>query len=181
MSPRITVRILSTGKSPTVVGDLLQELQMKFITVSDDFFNLCKFDKELLYNTNRRPYLLVVKLDYKSSNYDFAIPFRSNLSYKTPKNQYFSLPPRPKTKPGYMHGLHYIKMFPITKQYFSKFHTENDRYYEIINGVIEKRLSIIICESQNYLNQYAEGLREPYCTNIDAILSALCIDECSPS
>lgn len=71
---------------------------MKLSSVKDEFFEMCKFDKELLQNTDRRPYLVILRLKYNGKRQDFAIPFRSNISGNVPKNLYFPLPPRPSTK-----------------------------------------------------------------------------------
>ncbi len=68
---------------------------------------------------NMRPYVLVIRLKYIEKSYDFAVPIRSNIPAAAPKDQYFALPPRPTTRPKNRHGLHYIKMFPVTKQYLS--------------------------------------------------------------
>jgi len=142
---------------------------VKFSSVSNSFFKLCSFDSELLSNTNRRPYLIILRLKYKNKRCDFAIPFRSNISESTPKDQYFSLPPRKATKNGRKHGLHYIKMFPIKKQYLQKFYTDNNPYYDSILNIINSNLKIIIAEAQNYLINYENGIEYEYCTNIDTI------------
>ena len=60
----------------------------------------------------------------RTTCYDFAIPIRSNIPASAPKNQYFALPPRPQTRPKNRHGLHYIKMFPVTKQYLIRYRTD---------------------------------------------------------
>ena len=86
---------------------------MRISSISDSFFELCSFDKELLHNINRRPHLVILKLIYKYKRQDFAIPFRSNIPNYVPKDQYFFLPPRPTNRQYRIHGLHYIKMFPI--------------------------------------------------------------------
>lgn len=58
---------------------------------------------------------MVVRLRFRGKRRDFAVPLRSNIAPNVPKDQYFALPPRPTTRPGCRHGIHYIKMFPITK------------------------------------------------------------------
>ena len=149
---------------------------MKFASVKNDFFELCKkysADNELLYNTNRRPYLIVIKLNYKNKLRQFALPFRSDMSNSTPRNQYFSLPPRPTTKPGRRHGLHYLKMFPISNKYLEKFRTENNAYYEMIVKIIDKNEKNIIDQCQNYLNDYEEKGRPTYSPDIDKIIEIL--------
>ena len=55
-----------------------------------------------------------------------------------PKDQYFVLPPRPTTRPGCHHGIHYIKMFPITKAHQRRFRTEGSAYYyEMLQRIID--------------------------------------------
>lgn len=146
---------------------------MKFASVSDRFFSLCSFDGELLENTNRRPYLIIVRLKYNGVKHDFAIPFRSNISNKAPKEQYFSLPPRPTTQKNRIHGLHYIKMFPIRKEFLQKFHTDRDSYYETLVDVINKNEAIIVQEAQQYLINYENGVRPQYSTDIPQIIAAI--------
>ena len=112
---------------------------MKFITVSQRYFDMCGDDPELLFRENRRPHLLVLLLRYKGKVSRFAIPLRSNISATTPKEQYFALPPRPSTRTGNHHGIHYIKMFPITKEYQEKFWTGKDSAYILYQEIINKR------------------------------------------
>ena len=95
------------------------------------------------------------------------------MSNYIPKEQYFSLPPRYTTKKEKIHGLHYIKMFPITKKYLVKFNKDADKYYQLLDKIINKNLKQIIQEAQNYLASYEIGNRENYSTNIDEIFRAL--------
>ena len=93
---------------------------MRLVKISNDFFNECRnhnVHKELMFNEDGRPSVLIVKLRYKEQYHKFVVPLRSNISPKTPKDQYFSLPPNPKTKPHHSHGIHYIKLFPIDDKY----------------------------------------------------------------
>ena len=142
---------------------------MKFSSIKNIFFKICDFDNELLKNTNRRPYLLILKLIYNGKRQDFAIPFRSNISNRTPKELYYPLPPRPSTKSGNVHGLHYIKMFPIKKVFLEKFNIDNDEYYQKILSIINKNKNIIIEQAQSYIKNYENGERVDFCTNIDEI------------
>lgn len=149
---------------------------MKFASINDEFFTLCKqhhADEELLYNTNRRPYLIIVKLKYKGVIRPFALPFRSDISSNTPKSQYLSLPPRPTTKPGRRHGLHYIKLFPIDKQYLEVFKIDNDKYYQTIVNIIERKKNDIIAACQEHLNKYESEGAIMYAPNIDKIIAFL--------
>lgn len=146
---------------------------MRFSSVADDFFILCSFDGELLDNTNRRPYILVLRLTYKKNNYDFAIPFRSNIPNYIDKALFFSLPPRPSTQTNHIHGLHYVKMFPIKREYLRKFYTDKDPYYQMLEAHIDKNVKTIISEAQAYLDEYEKGNKPDFCTDIDGIIKAL--------
>lgn len=147
---------------------------MKLTSISDSFFKtFCPLDPEILEKDNRRPYLVILRLNYKGSKHDFAIPFRSNIAKYIPKDQYFSLPPRPTTRSGRIHGLHYIKMFPIKKSFLEKFNTKGDPYYTTISAIIEKNLKEIIGQAQAYLDSYGAGQRISMGTNIELIHSAL--------
>ena len=150
---------------------------MRFVTVKNEFFSLCDFDKELLEKKNRRPHLLVVSLRYRGRFYDFAVPLRSNIAPNTPKSQYFPLPPRPSTKPHHRHGLHYIKMFPITSQYQEKFWTGKDPSFLLYQKIIEDNRKQIISECQAYLDAYADGKIPEYSVRIDAIIKKLFLSE----
>lgn len=84
---------------------------MKIVSISQDFFDLVEGDRELMLKHNR-PCIVVVRLRFRGKRRDFAVPLRSNIAPNVPKDQYFALPPRPTTRPGCRHGIHYIKMFP---------------------------------------------------------------------
>ena len=89
---------------------------MRLVKISNEFFNKCRKNNvhsELMSNEDGRPSVLLIKLKYKEQYHKFVVPLRSNISPKTPKDQYFSLPLNPKTKPCHSHGIHYIKLFPI--------------------------------------------------------------------
>lgn len=76
------------------------------------------FDNSVeLEKNEKRPCLIIVKLKYKGVKCDFAIPFRSNIYGNASREEYYPLPPRKTTKKGKKHGLHYAKIFPITKEY----------------------------------------------------------------
>lgn len=84
-----------------------------------------------------RPCIVVVRLRYRGRRRDFAVPLQSNIVPNVPKDQYFVLPPRPTTKPGHRHGIHYIKMFPIQKRFQRKFRAEGSKYYETLRRTID--------------------------------------------
>lgn len=109
---------------------------MKIVSISQDFFDLVEGDRELMLKHNR-PCIVVVRLRFRGKRRDFAVPLRSNIAPNVPKDQYFALPPRPTTRPGCRHGIHYIKMFPITKAYQRRFRTEGSAYYETLQRIID--------------------------------------------
>lgn len=146
---------------------------MKFITVSQKYFDLCGDDPEILFRENRRPHLLVLSLQYKGATRRFAIPLRSNIPANAPKEQYFALPPRPSTRPGNHHGLHYIKMFPITKEYQEKFWVGEKSSYLLFQEIISKNDKEIVDACQQYLDNYAAGIHPKYSVNIDRVLEKL--------
>lgn len=145
---------------------------MKFVTISNSYFELCQ-DPELLRKGNRRPHVLLLSLKYRGSRHSFAVPLRSNIPPASPKSEYFALPPRPTTKPGHRHGLHYIKMFPVTKKYVEKFWIGENQSYILFQKILSKHISQIVQECQAYLDRYAEGHISPYAVNIDAALEKL--------
>lgn len=109
---------------------------MKIVSISQDFFDLVDGDRELMLKHNR-PCIVVVRLRFRGKRRDFAVPLRSNIAPNVPKDQYFALSPRPTTRPGCRHGIHYIKMFPITKAYQRRFRTEGSAYYETLQRIID--------------------------------------------
>lgn len=135
---------------------------MKIVSISQDFFDLVEGDRELMLKHNR-PYIVVVRLRFRGKRRDFAVPLRSNIAPNVPKDQYFALPPRPTTRPGCRHGIHYIKMFPITKAYQRRFRTEGSAYYETLQRIIDGNTKCIVSECQAYLDRYdaREGLALP--------------------
>ncbi|MEO2625714.1 hypothetical protein ABHA58_08190, partial [Blautia wexlerae] len=79
----------------------------------------------------------------------------------------FALPPRPQTRPKNRHGLHYIKIFPVTKQYLVRYRTEGNSFATLIHDIIEKNSKQIVDECQHYLCIYLY-----ICLIIPAISSA---------
>src|ERR1035437_7371417 len=146
---------------------------MQFNSISDDFFSLCSFDTELLHNKGaKRPYLVVLDLLYKGDTHKFAIPFRSNISSYTDKRQYFSLPIRATTNSGHVHGLHFIKMFPVKDHYLKSF-ISRDSSHKIVTRFIVKNRDVIKQRAQTYLNKYELGSKLEFCTDIDGIYNRL--------
>ena len=79
----------------------------------------------------------------------------------------------PSTRPRNRHGLHYIKMFPVTKAYLIRYRTEGNNFATLIQTIINKNTKRIVQESQQYLNDYEAGKRPLYSTDIDYLLSQL--------
>ncbi|MCD8336399.1 MAG: hypothetical protein LUD18_03830, partial [Lachnospiraceae bacterium] len=92
---------------------------MKLVTIDKTLLEKYTEDPQVLYK-DKRPYVLVIRLRYRGQKQDFAVPIRSNIPAAAPKNQYFALPPRPSTRPKNRHGIHYIKMFPVSKKYLRR-------------------------------------------------------------
>ena len=145
---------------------------MKLVTIRADLLSLYEKDKEVLRKTGR-PYVVVLRLKYKERNYDFAVPIRSNIPAAAPKEQYFALPPRPTTRPRNRHGLHYIKMFPITKEYQVRYRTDGNAFAMLIQQILDKNTKQIVLECQQYLDDYAAGKHPQFSTDIDFLLSVL--------
>lgn len=145
---------------------------MKLVSINNALLLKYNDDSEILQKSTR-PYVLVIRLKYKGSNYDFAVPIRSNIPASAPKNQYFALPPRPQTRPKNRHGLHYIKMFPVTKQFLVRYRIEGNNFAILIQNIINKNSKKIIDECQQYLNLYSQGIKPAYSTNIDYLIEKL--------
>ncbi len=129
-------------------------------------------DRELMLKHNR-PCIVVVRLRFRGKRRDFAVPLRSNIAPNVPKDQYFALPPRPTTRPGCRHGIHYIKMFPITKAYQRRFRTEGSAYYETLQRIIDGNTKRIVSECQAYLDRYEREGRPRFAGDIDRIVGLL--------
>lgn len=127
---------------------------MKIVTISDNYIkDIGTADNEFMFK-HGRPCIVVIKLKFRGKRQDFAVPFRSNISPLAPKWQYFTLPPRPTTKPYHRHGIHYIKMFPISKVYQQRFRIEENEYYQNIQNILNKHEKQIISDCQKYLDKY---------------------------
>lgn len=145
---------------------------MKLVTVKKELLSKYDGDFELLKKSTR-PYVLILRLKYKSVNYDFAVPIRSNIPASAPKDQYFALPPRPQTRPKNRHGLHYIKMFPVTNQYLVRYRVEGNDFAILIQNIINRNTKQIVDECQQYLDLYSQGVKPAYSTNIDYLIEQL--------
>lgn len=146
-------------------------MKIKVCSIKQSFYDMFDNSVELEKN-EKRPCLVIVKLKYRNISCNFAIPFRSNISRGATRNEYYPLPPRKTTNKGKKHGLHYIKMFPITKDYIRKYYSENKENKNDITK-IEKNIHLIISEAQEYLKNYEDGMRYNFCTDIDVIFDAI--------
>lgn len=152
---------------------------MRLVKISNEFFKECKknnVDNELLFNEDGRPSVLIMKLKYKGQKHKFVVPLRSNISPKTPKNQYFSLPPNSKTKPSHSHGIHYIKLFPIKDKYVQTYLISNT-YDKLVKKKIDEKESEIIKSCQEYLEQCEKGKKHYMTPDIDGIIDMLSKDK----
>lgn len=150
--------------------------KMRLVKVKQNFYNECKkhnTDEELMFNECGRPCVLIVQLKYKGKLQKFVVPLRSNISGKTPKKQYCSLPPNADTRSGNSHGIHYIKLFPIKDQYIDTYLIKNDPYKIMIKGIIDKKEPEIIKACKEYLEKVEAGNKHSMTPNIDGILSWL--------
>lgn len=145
---------------------------MQLVTIDKKLYKKYKNDTQLLHKANR-PCVVVLKLKYKGRNHRFAVPIRSNIPAASPKNEYFALPPRPQTRPKHRHGLHYIKMFPILKQYQGIYHTQGNFQSMLMKAYIDKNEKQIIRECQAYLNNYENGTIPRYATDLDYLIEQL--------
>ena len=145
---------------------------LRLISIRRDLLEKYKKDSEVLQKS-KRPYVLVIRLSYKGQNHNFAIPIRSNIPAASPKNEYFPLPPRSTTKPKNRHGVHYIKMFPVTSEYYLRYRTEDNQFATLVKNIIDKNAKQIIAECQKYLFDYEKGVHPKYSTDIDMLLKIL--------
>lgn len=142
---------------------------MKIASVSPKFFEDYGIEDDQLLLEDGRPCVIVSNLNFMGESRSFAVPLRSNIAPKVPKEQYFKLPPRPKTKPGYRHGVHYSKMFPVDNSYLLKYRKGQDVSWEII----DKNAKDIISECQNYLERYEQGEKPLFSVDIGKISNAM--------
>ena len=76
-------------------------------------------------------------------------------------------------RPKNRHGLHYIKMFPVTKQYLVRYRTEGNNFAMLIQTIIDKNSKQIVDECQRYLDLYSQGITPAYSTDIDYLIEQL--------
>lgn len=93
-------------------------------------------DFEVLHNKGGVPYVIVMKLKYKDTLQNLAIPLRSNISVSVPRYTFFSLPKRSITKDDPIHGLHYITLVPIDNRFLEN--VEMSDTYKLYLEIIRK-------------------------------------------
>ncbi|MFT8882671.1 MAG: hypothetical protein ABF975_01495 [Liquorilactobacillus hordei] len=133
----------------------------KYVSLQPALYELFG-DKEMLRSTvsNERANLVIVKLRFNNNMYNFAIPWRSNITANaTPTSTYFQLPPTSKTKDHHVAGLDFRKMciLPNKKKNKNKYYTNyiiNETKDTNTVMYIEKNKKTIIARAQNYLNNY---------------------------
>ena len=148
---------------------------MRLVKISETFFEKCKSHNtqdELLYNEEGRPAVLLVRLKYKNNYHKFVVPLRSNISSSTPKWQYFSLPPTSRTRLNCSHGVHYIKIFPVTNEYVESY-IVNKPFDRLIKQILTNKEKDIIKACQAYLNRCEKGNKHRMTPDIDGILNWL--------
>ena len=99
-------------------------------------------------------------------------PFVQIYHPKRQKNQYFSLPPNPKTKPRHSHGIHYIKLFPIDDRYVQSY-LISESFDILVKKIIDDNESGIIQSCQEYLKQWESGNKHFMTPDIDGIIDML--------
>ena len=145
---------------------------MKVVKIKKSLINRFQKDPELLVKEDR-PCVLVIKLVYKGNKRDFAVPLRSNIAPATQKGEYFALPPRSSTKKNHHHGIHYTKMFPVSKEYYERYRTEGDPASTLICAIIDKHEKEIVADCQSYLNRYEANGKPQYATDLDLLINLI--------
>ena len=149
---------------------------MQLVTVEKGFFAQCKkfgTDRELLYDKQGRPCVLIVDLVYKGQKHTFVVPIRSHIAKNVPTSQYFPLPPNAFTQPGKRHGVHYIKLFPMDRKYVHPYKISKSAYLVMVKSILDKNESKIVNACQNYLSEYEKGQGSFMTPDIDGILAWL--------
>ena len=71
------------------------------------------------------------------------------------------------------HGLHFVKMFPVSKACYQAFRFKPNEYYVGLIQYLDKHYEDIVNKSQAYLDAYARGERPRYAVDIDRLLVRL--------
>lgn len=148
---------------------------MKLVKVKQSFYDLITekhVENEIMFNESGRPCVLILNLEYKGDFRKFVVPLRSNISSKTPRKQYFPLPPNSNTRDGNHHGVHYIKIFPIENRYIDRYRISG-KFYENIIRILSRNEAKIIHDCQKYLRECEEGRKHSMTPDIDGIIDVL--------
>ena len=129
-------------------------------------------DKEVLWNDDR-PFVVVIKLMYRGRNRIFAVPCRSNIPCYTQTDEYYPLPNRDTTKNGNHHGIHYIKMVPVSKRFYEKYAIDKSEEAKRIVRIINDGEKKIIEDCKRYLHRYESEHPPLYSTDIDKLIQIL--------
>ncbi|MCK8625211.1 hypothetical protein LNP07_06740 [Apilactobacillus sp. M161] len=133
----------------------MSDIKLKLIVLKKDYFDLVQ-DKELLINPNgsKRACLLCLKLKYKGSIYNFALPWRSNVANDPILDEVvYSLPKTSKTRKYHRACLDFSKMAPLTsksKCLYSKYKVNKINDFATLL-YIEKNFDEIIEHAKEYL------------------------------
>ena len=144
---------------------------MKIVSLNKKLIDAFSIDPEMLKKITR-PFVIILNLQFRGVKREFAVPLRSNISASTPKEQYYSLPPRCTTLPNNKHGIHYLKMVPVQNVFFQKY-IINDDYTKMIVNIINKNTKTIVTGCQCYLDRYTNFGKPQYATNIDMLITVL--------
>ena len=77
-----------------------------------------------------------------------------------------------KTKPHHSHGIHYIKIFPITDKYVQSY-LISDPFDLMVKNIIDNNESEIIQACQDYLFECENGNKHFMTPDIDGIIKML--------
>ena len=98
------------------------------------------------------------------------VPLRSNISSRTPKEQFLSLPPNKNTRSNHSHGVHYVKLFPIVDEYVQTY-LISDSFDLMVKNILDNNEKIIIDACQNYLKKCENGQKHFMTPDIDGIIN----------
>ena len=151
---------------------------MQLVKITSDFFALCEKyganeNRQLLVSEAGRPCVLVLSLKYQGKKRKFIVPIKSNIKASEDRKNYFPLPPNNRTKPGFHHGIFYIKLFPIIDKYINPYYYDKNEFLLGVKKHIDDNEKEIITACQHYLDNYEKGNRNLYTPDIDKIIELL--------
>lgn len=151
---------------------------MQLVKVTSDFFEACEKyraneNRQLLESEAGRPCVLILSLKYRGKKRKFVVPIKSNIKSSEDKKNYFPLPPNNRTKQGCYHGVFYIKLFPISSKYINPYYYNNNTFLVGVKKMIDDNEKEIVESCQNYLDNYAKGIKITFTPDIDKIIEFL--------